>query len=474
MFKLVYVCILTIFALTVHAKSFKNYAKIRYNGKISDDDVGKPLFLTPLLEAGRIEEAQNLSRVQFEDINYVTSYSGFFTIDKKYNSNTFFWYFQADIHPQDAPVLIWLQGGPGASSLFGLFTENGPFDIDENGLPVRRKYSWHLDHNLIYIDNPVGTGFSFTDDDKGFLKNEAEVGEALYEFMRQFYTLFPALRENQLYISGESYGGKYVPAMAYAIHTKNNDVNNSFVMNLHGMAIGNGWSDPIHQLNASDYLYQLGFIDDNMLEIFKDYEQRGIDLVTKGDYVAAWLLFDELTGGEVKGTSLFSNATGITFPYNYLLQEQPVNYLPLILFNSTWRKAIHVGNLTFNTNDAYQNNPVLQHLLEDVMTSVAPWIEELLEHYHVVFYNGQLDLVCPYRQEIDHLQHLNWSGKEAYANARRFVWRVGDEIAGYAKEAGNLVEVLVRDSGHMVPTDQPRWALDIIRRLTLNKRFKKA
>lgn len=475
MFTVNFLVVFVVFTLNnfVTAFIFKNYAKIRYDGRISDDNVGEPLFLTPLLEAGRIEEAQNLSRVQLDDISYVTSYSGFFTVDKKYNSNIFFWYFEADTRPEVAPVLVWLQGGPGASSLFGLFTENGPFNINENGLPVRRKYSWHLDHNLIYIDNPVGTGFSFTDDVKGYVTDETQVGAGLYEVMKQFYTLFPHLQENQLYISGESYGGKYVPAMAYAIHQKNNDINNNYIMNLHGMAIGNGWSDPIHQLEAGDYLYQLGFIDDNLLEKFHEYEKKGIDLVSKGDYVAAWLLFDYLSGGDVNGTSVFGNASGITFPYNYLLQEEPVNYLPLLLFNSTWRKAIHVGNLTFNSNDGYTGNLVLQNLLKDVMMSVAPWIEELLEHYHVVFYNGQLDLVCPYRQEIDHLQHLNWSGKDKYAASVRFIWRVGDEIAGYAKEADNLVEVLVRDAGHMVPTDQPRWAMDIIKRLTQNKSFKR-
>lgn len=467
-----FLSIVLLFHYIASARSFKNYAKIRYNNKISGSDVGDPLFLTPFLEAGRIEEARNLSLVQLADINYVTSYTGFFTVDKQYNSNIFFWYFEAVARPQEAPLLIWLQGGPGASSLFGLFTENGPFNIDENGLPVRRKYSWHLNHNLIYIDNPVGTGFSFTECEKGYVRNETQVGETLYEVMRQFYTLFPHLLDNQLYISGESYGGKYVPAMAYAIHKKNNLVNAPLVMNLHGIAIGNGWSDPIHQVNAGDYLYQLGFIDDHTLEIFHNYEQRGVDLISKGDYEAAWLLFDELSGGDVNGSSIFGNATGITFPYNYLLQDEPPNYLPLLLFNETWRKAIHVGNRSFNSNDGYANNPVQQHLLQDIMVSVAPWIEELLEHYHVVFYNGQLDLVCPYRQETDHLQHLKWSGAEQYAKAERFIWKVGKEVAGYAKEAANLVEVLVRDCGHMVPSDKPKWALDLIMRLTQNKSFR--
>ena len=85
---------------------------------------------------------------------------------------------------KDAPVLLWLQGGPGGSSLFGLFNENGPFQVKENLEVTKRQTSWTLTHHVIYIDQPVGTGFSFTKLDKCMAQNQDNVATDLYNALR--------------------------------------------------------------------------------------------------------------------------------------------------------------------------------------------------------------------------------------------------------------------------------------------------
>jgi vitellogenic carboxypeptidase-like protein len=75
---------------------------------------------------------------------------------------------------------------------------------------------------VIYIDNPVGTGFSFTDSG-GYCQNETQVGEDLYTALQQFFLLFPELQKNDLFVAGESYGGKYIPVIAYTIQQRNPD-----------------------------------------------------------------------------------------------------------------------------------------------------------------------------------------------------------------------------------------------------------
>lgn len=158
MFRQIQVCLTLVLVYNIDCFSIKSPFKLS-SSKITetDDDPGKPLYLTPLIESGAIAAAQNLSQVTLLDAaSWVKSYSGLITVNKTFGSNIFFWYFEAASDPEHAPVLIWLQGGPGASSLFGLFTENGPFNVDENGNSVKRKYSWHLNHHLIFIDNPVG------------------------------------------------------------------------------------------------------------------------------------------------------------------------------------------------------------------------------------------------------------------------------------------------------------------------------
>ncbi|KAI3382580.1 hypothetical protein SNEBB_010424, partial [Seison nebaliae] len=158
--------------------------------KIDDVDPGDPLFLTPYIESGKTEEGRQKSRIT-EWAYKGKSHSGFITVDKKCNSNIFFMFFHSQKGNESSPLLVWLQGGPGASSLFGLFIEHGPVLIDENIELKERATTWNENYHLLYIDNPVGTGFSFTLNRKCLAKDETDVANNLYEFMKQFYILFP-------------------------------------------------------------------------------------------------------------------------------------------------------------------------------------------------------------------------------------------------------------------------------------------
>lgn len=202
--------VLVLISSSLISGSFINpYPRFKsHNAK--DNEAGDPLFLTPLLEAGKlsIHDIQDMAAVNLPELQEFPGYSGYFTVNKTTNSNLFFWHFKAALNPETAPVILWLQGGPGASSLFGLFTENGPFLVTKTGKVKKRKYSWQTNHNMIYIDNPTGTGFSFTDKDEGYARNEVDVGRDLHEALKQFFTLFPDLVNNDFYLSGESYAGK--------------------------------------------------------------------------------------------------------------------------------------------------------------------------------------------------------------------------------------------------------------------------
>lgn len=455
-------------ALLLHsaAGSFINvYPKLK-NFHYEDGDVGEPLIVTPYLKNGTADKAREMAAVTFSGANFVKSYSAYFTVNKTANSNMFFWYFEAAKNASSAPVVVWLQGGPGASSLFGLFTENGPFYVDKEMNLAAREFSWHNDHHLIYFDNPVGTGFSYSDED-GYARNEVDVGINLHEAMQQFFTMFPDLRAHDLFITGESYGGKYVPALGHRIHKVNAHAPKEQKINLRGLAIGNGLSDPQHQLKYGDYLYQLGLIDRRGRDLFHQYEKIGVDAIHKRDFKRAFEVFDELINMDQWASgSLFHNLTGLPQYYNYIksdddgLEDRMMKFL---LMPAT-RKAIHVGNNTFHGLDG--TNLVEDHLLLDVMDSVAPWMTELIDNYRVCIYNGQLDIIVAYPLTVNYLFKLSFRDKEAYLKAPRYVWKVDGEVAGYAKEAGNLVEVLVRKAGHMAPGDQPKFVMDMLMRLT--------
>lgn len=267
--------------LGVHVESrFPNVYK-SIETDVASGDAGIPLILTPFIEKKLIKEAQSAAQVKFKEFQNVESYSGYLTVDLATDSNLFFWFFPATSNYSEAPVLLWLQGGPGSSSMFGLFGENGPFKIENDKVTLRNE-TWTKTHSVLYIDNPVGTGFSFTKN--GYVHNQTQVGEHLYQALKQFFLLFPQLQTNEFFVTGESYAGKYVPAVAHTIHKHNQK--GQFKINLKGLAIGNGLCDPEHQLNYGEYLFQLGLIDakQQALVIQKEKEGRDFHFLLVRDY----------------------------------------------------------------------------------------------------------------------------------------------------------------------------------------------
>lgn len=96
-------------------------------------------------------------------------------------------------------------------------------------LITENPYSWHTKYNLLFIDNPVGAGFSYTDPD-GYCRNITQVGDHLYIGLKQFFELFPWLQQSDFFITGESFAGKYIPAIGNAIWEGNKE--EDFIINL--------------------------------------------------------------------------------------------------------------------------------------------------------------------------------------------------------------------------------------------------
>ncbi|XP_014212722.1 venom serine carboxypeptidase-like [Copidosoma floridanum] len=373
-------------------------------------------------------------------------------------------YFITQINPKEAPVIIWLQGGPGDTSLFGLFLENGPFGVAAKGRLKPRKYSWSANHNVIYIDNPVGSGWSFTEHAEGNARNESAVAGNLKEAVRQFFALFPEIRGNELYVCGESYAGKYVPALSRAIADGNSRGDRPKI-GLAGVAIGNGWIDPVHQLDYGDYLYQLGLLDLNGRVEIQALEREAKDLMCRDEYALAGLALARMA-------TKFKQLTGLEAYFDYLEGTKVVDDGPSF---ASWiqgegaRRAIHVGNSTFHTDKA----KVAGYLAADVAQSAAPAVADLLERgYRVLLYSGQLDIVCAYPMLEGFLRNLNWTGAAVYEKAPRRQWWVAqNQLAGYSKSAANLTEVLVRNAGHAAPIDQGFWVWEMITRFTRHQSF---
>ncbi|XP_026487666.2 venom serine carboxypeptidase-like [Vanessa tameamea] len=413
-------------------------------------DAGDPVLLTPLIEEKKIEEARRAAYVDPENLlPGMDSYAGYLTVNKEYNANLWFWYFPvADKSVEETPWIIWLQGGPGASSLYGLFTEIGPFVITEDNQIEEIKYSWGKNHSLLFIDNPVGTGFSFTDDDRGFATNQTTIGENLYIALQQFLTMFPELRKAPLTVAGESYAGKHIPSLGVQIlWNKDHDE----PINLQGLAIGNGFIDPLSLQRYSYFVREAGLVDDKVANFMNQLETAVVQFINSGEMLKAYAYYNYLL-------QLFLSESKLNNLYNYLQDDISLDgsYLEYIQKDEV-RRALHVGNTNFTSIGV-----VYRKLVPDFMASAKHWVEELLENYKVMLYNGHLDIIVAYHPSVNTYDSLSFSGTTEFRIAKRRPWYHDGNLVGYFKNAGNLTEVMIRGAGHMVPADKPAAALGLI------------
>lgn len=449
--------------------------KKNYENKANNLNVGSTgaLMLTPLLvDPNRnLEAIQNQALIVDPIFKNTPSYSGFFTVNETYNSNMFFMYVKAKNDAPNRPLVLWLNGGPGLSSLHGFFLENGPFKIVNSQLEMN-EYSWHQNAHMLFIDNPVGTGFSFTTDKRGYSTDQSSIAENLYSVLSQFFELFPNLKARKFYMSGQSYAAKYVVSLGHLIHQRNKRYPISHI-NFNGIMAGNGFWDPYNQIIFSEFYYQLGLADN----IFKRKLQV-IEFLTRESILVK--NFTRALGVFQIGVDSLLNETGFPWYFNFIDTNHYRGGLIVGSFvqQDRWINALHVGNVPF-TND----NTVLYFLLNDFMDTVAPSMYQLIQNnYRVLFYNGQLDLSVPYVSTIYAIRKLYFDDWFRYTyHTKRKVWRVGGEVAGFTKtgefifdlylnwefilnfsiSAGVLTEVLVRNCGHLTIIDKPGWIYDL-------------
>ena len=163
-----------------------------------------------------------------------------------------FWFFEARTNPTTAPLATWFNGGPGCSSMIGLFQENGPCHfVNGASTPSLNPYSWNSYANMLYVDQPIGTGFSYGTDDASSTVTAAPF---VWTFLQAFYAQFPQYENRNFGIFTESYGGHYGPEFADYFESQNAAITSGSVtgqnVKLVALGVNNGWFDPILQYKA--------------------------------------------------------------------------------------------------------------------------------------------------------------------------------------------------------------------------------
>jgi carboxypeptidase D len=433
----------------------------------------------------------------------------------------FYWLFapdatQAQSHPEpDIPLIIWLNGGPGCSSMDGLFLENGPFKFEKENGGYHLKpneYSWHKAPAFtLYIDQPVGTGLSFTTSNK-YPSSDDLVNADFYFFLQSFFKLHAdkfvthSTVSRPFYFSGESHAGHYIPSMMHHIQTqnslitdkKNSDNKDSIVIPLSGAAIGNGWTDPLNQYAAADAAYGHGIIGRAQVAALAKKEIKCQDQLRAGHYtpIECFDLLDDIVGqsfgtGNNYKVSMYdvrkseSSHSARSFPPGHKVVEAYLGDHALDEggiqkgIMTTVLQAIHATAAT-NAGQRFAEctDPPYNALAHQDGKGVVNELVKVLQHPkkpRIMFFNGIEDLICNHVGNEKLLELLPWKHRDDWIAASRYAWKAEteetDKISGYMKEYENLMFLKLLGSGHMVPLDIPNVALDMMRTFVYGASF---
>eukprot|EP00924_Labyrinthula_sp_SR-Ha-C_P004020 augustus_masked-scaffold_3-processed-gene-11.41-mRNA-1 protein AED:0.34 eAED:0.35 QI:0/-1/0/1/-1/1/1/0/538 len=441
------------------------------------------VFFEDILEVtlSELSEAERLC----DDVEQV---AGYFRLGKS-NKHYFYWFFESRDVPEDDPVVLWLTGGPGCSSSLALFAENGPCSVNDDLSLKSNPYSWNSNANLLYVDQPAGTGFSYGNHDR----NEKQIGLDMNKFIRQFLQAFPKYKDNKFFVFGESYAGHYVPATAHAIF-KQNALEKDRV-NLRGMAIGNGLTDPeIQYRYYADMAYKSGTVPSRIT--YSEYE-RMVSVTPE-----CIKLIQACNAENENDFFIFPTKEVPFFPMRSNVCMDAFNFCNDNLFESFSRTGYNqydmrikceVPGLCYNftaveklmnTNKMFEYLKIpgfirekgwqscdagaYQDLMGDWMKNYQTLIPELLQDTEhpvaVLVYAGDVDYSVNYLGCRAWVNELEWQGKQAYNQEEWVQWRG----AGSLRTFGGLSFLQVFRAGHMVPMDQPKIALEMLNEFTLN------
>ena len=185
-------------------------------------------------------------------------FSGYLSADTTGNKQIHYWLVLSQSSPGSDPLVWWTNGGPGCSGLIGMFEEHGPWRVQPDSKTVLlNPYSWNRRANVLYFEAPVGVGFSYASDTDHTYMQSGDDNTAIdnYIALQSFFQRFPQFNNNQqkFYLSGESYGGHYVPQLAQQYIQSNHGYK---LPNITGLFIGNPILDPVsNQYYGRDQSY---------------------------------------------------------------------------------------------------------------------------------------------------------------------------------------------------------------------------
>ena len=451
------------------------------------------LFLTTIFSQPYSDLVTNLPDYPYKN----EMYSGYLTVSS--TKSLHYLYHTAHQEGEHLPLLIWFNGGPYCSSLDGWGEENGPCYLEGEKF-VKNPYSWNKLANVLYIESPAGAGFSLINSN---VESELSMDDDIAAHdnliaLIDFFNKFPSLRDKDLYISGESYAGIYVPMLASEILHYNEKVSDSHKIKLKGILVGNGVTDWKYDTTPAtlefvfthhligfelrkDYLkYCLKEIDVEKCNKCRKKISELINNINVYDYLRDC---EGLQNSNINPNSYYFNYARWAFP-NSLLKSKNKKFLEIIKDESKSngmipcvdtsniekylnridvKRALHVKE-TIKWELCNMEGYERYRRLEKGSIYTYPY---LLNKIRILIYSGDTDLAVPFNGNQAWIKNLrlpiisewrSWRAEDLNGNIDK------ENIAGYRTIYKGLTFVTVKGTGHMVPQWKRKEAFHMVKR----------
>ncbi|CAM6128269.1 unnamed protein product [Calypogeia fissa] len=401
-------------------------------------------------------------------------YAGYITVDQTQGRNLFYYFVEAENSSSTKPLALWLNGGPGCSSLLGAFTELGPFypNSTGNGLNVNI-YSWNQVANVIFLESPAGVGFSYSENASDYFTDDARTAQDAVAFLLGWLAEYPEYSSRDFYLTGESYAGHYVPELAAAI-LQNNNVSGQVQIPLKGIMVGNPLFDAVTDLEYSpvEYGWGHGMVSEPVHDI----------IVQECNYTSPTRTQACLEAEFAASIQMGGNSSYVD-PYDILADVCLTQGSQAIRLKAMFAGKDSLSDPCIGNDETeYLNLPDVQNALHakptiwqqcfdgsyynysDIYIPISPMLADLVAaNLRVWVYTGDLDTVVSLigtRKLIYTLSKtLNLNTTSDYQ-----LWFQDSQVGGWTVSwnGGSVVYSTVRGASHMAPATQPARALVLI------------
>ncbi|CAF1858827.1 unnamed protein product [Brassica oleracea] len=354
--------------------------------------------------------------------------TGYIGVGEEEQVQLFYYFIKSERNPEEDPLLLWLSGGPGCSSISGLLYENGPvtvkFEVYNGTLPslIATTYSWTKISSIIYLDQPVGTGFSYSRTQLASKPSDSGEVKLIHEFLQKWLNKRQEFLSNPFYAGGDSYSGMVLPALVQEI-SKGNYLCCKPPINLQGYVLGNPVTDIEFDYNHRiPFTHGMALISDELYESMKRICKGEYETVDPSNKECLKLVeeyhkcTDRINYSLVTTPLCEDDPSPDCYDYRYVLTTYWAN-------DESVRRALHINK---ESKGKWVRCDWDMPYTNDIKSSVPYHMNNSINGYPSLIFSGDHDMYVPSLGTQAWIRSLNYSVTDDWRP-----WMIGDQIAGY-------------------------------------------